>query len=421
MNKIEELIEKLCPNGVEYKMFGDIATIQRGASPRPIARFITEDENGFPWIKIGDTTPNSKYVTRTEQKITVEGASKSRVLKKGDFIMSNSMSFGRPYILNIDGAIHDGWASISNFGDKLNSNFLYHFLSSDLVQNYWVSKINSGSVSNLNSDIIKSLYVPVPPLQVQREIVRILDTFSEYTSELTKELTEELTMRKKQYEYYRDELFGKDYEEMIKRCKNNNIDIFNLSEIGEFIRGKRFVRSDIISEGVPCIHYGDLYTYLGISTKNSKNFISRELAKKMRFAQNGDVVIVQAGENDMEIGNGVAWLSNEKVAVHDACYIFKHSINAKYISHYLRTNIYHLQIKKNVSTGKICSITSKNIGKAKIPVPPLEEQQRIVDILDRFDTLCNDISKGLPAEIEARQKQYEYYRDKLLTFKNIND
>ncbi len=210
MSKLEQLIQELCPNGVEYKSFGDVAIIQRGASPRPIASFITEDDNGIPWIKIGDTTTNSKYVSQTKQKITAEGAVKSRVLKKGDFIMSNSMSFGRPYILNIDGAIHDGWLSISNFGDNLNSDFLYHYLSSELVQNYWISKINSGSVSNLNSEIVKNLSIPIPPLAVQEEIVRILDNFTE----LTAELTTELTARKQQYEYYRDSLltFGDDVE-----------------------------------------------------------------------------------------------------------------------------------------------------------------------------------------------------------------
>jgi type I restriction enzyme S subunit len=144
---------------VEWKTLGEIAKVQRGASPRPIAQYITDDTNGIPWIRIGDTSSGSKYVKNTSQRITIEGAKKSRVLKKGDFIISNSMSFGRPYILDINGAIHDGWASISNFEEKLNSDFLYHYLSSNVVQNYWLSKINSGSVSNLNADIIKTLLI----------------------------------------------------------------------------------------------------------------------------------------------------------------------------------------------------------------------------------------------------------------------
>ena len=112
---------------VEWKALGEVAKIQRGASPRPIVNYLTEQGNGIPWIKIGDTIPGSKYIDKTLQKITAEGAQKSRILNPGDFVISNSMSFGRPYILRITGAIHDGWASISNFGEKLNADYLYHY------------------------------------------------------------------------------------------------------------------------------------------------------------------------------------------------------------------------------------------------------------------------------------------------------
>ena len=193
---------------VVWKTLGEVARILRGASPRPIAKYITNDEDGIPWIKIGDTSPSSKYVNRTAQKITPEGAKKSRVLKKGDFIMSNSMSFGRPHILNIDGAIHDGWVSIGDFGDKLNSDYLFHYLSSDSVQSYWFSKINSGSVSNLNADIIKTLQIPIPPLAEQERIVAILDKFDTLVNDISVGLPAELNARRTQYEYYRNKLLS---------------------------------------------------------------------------------------------------------------------------------------------------------------------------------------------------------------------
>lgn len=200
---------------VEWKTLGEVAKIQRGASPRPIAKYIVDDENGIPWIKIGDTSTGSKYVDRTAQKITFEGAKKSRILKKGDFIISNSMSFGRPYILNIDGAIHDGWASISDFENILNSDYLYHYLSSNSVQNYWISKINSGSVSNLNADIIKTLPVPVPSFSEQARIVSILDKFDALTNSISEGLPHEIKLRQKQYEYYRDFLFSFPMQEQV--------------------------------------------------------------------------------------------------------------------------------------------------------------------------------------------------------------
>lgn len=146
--------------------------------------------------------------------------------------------------------------------------------------------------------------------------------------------------------------------------------------------------------------------------EKSKSFVPVELAPKLRYAHKGDVVIVGAGENNFDIGVGVAWFG-EDVVVHDACYIFKYKLNPKYLSCFLRTTIYHNQIKKYVSEGKL--------GKAIIPVPPMEEQKRMVSILNRFDALCNDLTSGIPAEIETRQKQYKHYLDKLLSFKEFSE
>ena len=200
--------EELGRVGFEWKTLGDVAKIQRGASPRPISQYITDDPNGIPWIKIGDTSLDSKYIENTAQKITIEGAEKSRILKSGDFVMSNSMSYGRPYILKISGAIHDGWASISDFGNILNSDFLYYYLSSNTVQSYWNGKINSSSVSNLNSDIIKSLPIPIPTLNIQIEIAKTLDKFETLTNSITDGLPLAIEQSQKRYEYYRELLLN---------------------------------------------------------------------------------------------------------------------------------------------------------------------------------------------------------------------
>ncbi|HDS2966975.1 TPA: restriction endonuclease subunit S [Klebsiella pneumoniae subsp. pneumoniae] len=193
---------------VEWKTLGEIAKIQRGASPRPIAQYMTDADDGIPWIKIGDTSPDSKYINGTAQKVTPDGAKKSRILNPGDFVISNSMSFGRPYILSITGAIHDGWASISDFSERLDSDYLYHYLSSQRVKNYWGSKINSGSVSNLNADIIKTLPLPLPDIQKQKWIATLLDKFDTLTSSISEGIPREIELRQKQYEYYRDLLFS---------------------------------------------------------------------------------------------------------------------------------------------------------------------------------------------------------------------
>ena len=192
---------------VIWRKLGEVCEVQRGASPRPIAQYLTDDkENGIPWIKIGDTRVGDKYIMDTQERITQEGAKKSRLLQKGDFVLSNSMSYGRPYILSISGCIHDGWASLSEISDTILPDFLYYYLSSNEVQRYWDGKINSGSVSNLNADIIKKLPIPLPPLSVQSRIVEILDKFDALTNSITEGLPLEIKLRRQQYEYYREQL-----------------------------------------------------------------------------------------------------------------------------------------------------------------------------------------------------------------------
>ena len=199
-----------CSN-IKYVKLGDISKIVRGASPRPIKNFITTSSTGINWIKIGDVNVNSKYITKTKEKITQEGATKSRYVRKGDFILSNSMSFGRPYILEIDGCIHDGWLSISEFEKYVTADYLYYYLISNKLQKEMKQRASfGGAVQNLNADIVRDLEIAVPPLSVQENIVKILDRFDKLNNDMSEGLPAEIEARKKQYEYYRDTLLSFD-------------------------------------------------------------------------------------------------------------------------------------------------------------------------------------------------------------------
>lgn len=192
----------------KYVKFGNVANIVRGASPRPIKNFITSEKNGYPWIKIGDVSPNDKFITKTKEMITYDGVKKSRIVRKGDFILSNSMSFGRPYILGINGCIHDGWLSISDFEKTFTNNFLYYLLNSEYVQNLFKQKVSSGTVQNLNADIVKSIELPVYTFEEQERIVSILDKFDKLVNDMKEGLPAEIEFRRKQYEYYRNKLLS---------------------------------------------------------------------------------------------------------------------------------------------------------------------------------------------------------------------
>jgi restriction endonuclease S subunit len=150
---------------------GEVCEIERGASPRPINDFITDDINGVNWIKIGDGNEGEMYINSTSQKITIEGAKKSRKVSVGDLILSNSMSFGKPYILQIDGYIHDGWLALRNIRKDIVKVFLYYSLSSYHIYNQFSQLATGGVVNNLNSTLVRGVSIPLPPLEVQREIV----------------------------------------------------------------------------------------------------------------------------------------------------------------------------------------------------------------------------------------------------------
>lgn len=405
MSNLEELIERLCPDGVEYKTLGEFSSIVRGASPRPIKNYITSDEKGVNWIKIGDVRPGEKYITTVKEKITLEGATKSRFVNIGDFILSNSMSFGRPYILKVDGCIHDGWLAISQYEDFYDRDFLYYLLCSSKVQAEFKKKASfGGAVQNLNSDIVKSVTLPVPPLEVQREIVRILDNFTF----LTTELAAELAARHKQYEYYRNSLLT--FED-IQKSMIKSIPWVKLDNIIEFKNGKGHEK---------CINENGQYIVVNSKFISTNGRVKKFSDQQLSPLYNNDILMVMS---DLPNGQALAktylvkenslYTLNQRIC---ALTVKNKNYSTKFLFYYLNRNKQLLKYDNGVDQ---TNLKKGDILTVIVPVISLAEQQRIVDILDRFDALCNDISSGLPAEIEARQKQYEYYRDKLLTFKEL--
>ena len=386
MSKLNDLINKLCPDGVEFVKLGETCEVLRGK--RLTKKQLSETEK-YP-VFHGGIQPIGFYSKKNRNANTV-------------MIINVGASAGTIGYSEKDFWSSDGCYCLSHTESVL-PRYIYYVLSKD--QHYFQSKVRHGGIPTLDALVVRNYRIPLPPLPIQTEIVRILDKLTQ--------LEAELDCRKRQYEFYRDQLLSFD---KITPPERNNVVWKKLSEVGTFIRGKRFVRTDIVDHGVPCIHYGDIYTYYGLTAQITRTFLMPEKAAKMRFAQKNDVIIVAAGENNMDIGVGVAWIGDEKVAVHDACFIFRSDLHPRYLSHYLRGNDYHIQIKKYVSEGKICSISAQNLGKAVIAIPSLKEQERIANILDRFESLTTSLQHGLPAEIAARRQQYEYYRDKLLDFK----
>ena len=192
-----------------------------------------------------------------------------------------------------------------------------------------------------------------------------------------------------------------------------------LGEIATIIRGGNFQKKDFIANGKPCIHYGQMYTHFGVHTNKTLTFVSPEVFDISKHAAKGDIVMAVTSENVEDVCKCTAWLGDEDIAVSGHTAIIKHTQNPKYLAYYFHSAWFYAQKVKLAHGTKVIEVTPDKLKEINIALPSIKEQERIVCILDRFNTLCNDITEGLPAEIEARQKQYEYYRDKLLSFKEI--
>jgi len=397
-------------NMVEWKKLGDIMSIVRGASPRPIKNYITNDPDGINWIKIGDVSPNAKYITTTAEKITREGAAKSRHLNVGDFILSNSMSFGRPYILKTDGCIHDGWIAMSDFEKIISSGYLYEVLNSELVQKYWKKKANDGgAMSNLNSDIVRGTIIPIPSLEEQNRIVGILETFTDSIENLKKQIEQ----RRKQYEFYRDQLLDLEGKEGVEMKTLGELSLIVTKQTG----------FDYSSKIKPALQIKSIDN--AIPFLQTKNFTGR------KFDYNTDYYVPTHIVNQFpkivldkkclllsivgaSIGNVGLFPGTTKCFLGGAICVLKfhEDINVHYIYEIMSSWYGQKLIRSKTKGAGQATITVEDIRNFTIPLPSAKEQTRIVSILDTFEASISN----LEAQLEQRQKQYEYYRNQLLTF-----
>ena len=363
----------------KYEPLGELCTIVRGGSPRPIDDFITDAPNGLNWVKIGDAPTQGNYITKTAEKIRPEGLSKTREVHPGDLILSNSMSFGKPYIMGIDGCIHDGWLLIRNTYGVFDLTFLCHLLGTPQMLSQYRSLAAGSTVNNLNKELVGNTYVTIPSITEQRVL-------GAYLEQLDNLIT--LHQRKCQIDGCRFQ------SPLAITWEQRKFDeVFDCT-----VPNNTLSRAELsYDEGtVLNVHYGDVLIKYGSVLDVQKDDIPR-IPYRCRedfngaLLQDGDVIIADTAEDETtgkacEIGNlqGRAIVSG----LHTMVCRPRHRMALGYLGHYLNSNAYHHQLLPLMQGIKVLSLSRSNIQKTSVSYPTVEkEQQLIANYFSQLDNL----------------------------------
>lgn len=414
MSKLDEMIRELCPDGVEYVKLGTLCSLitkQTGFdyTNHIKARLLMEPaENAVPYIQTKFFAgKNFNYQTDYYVPMDiVEQFPKITLDEKCILFSIVGASIGNVGLFPGERKCFLGGAiCVAKVLPQYDVDYVYYCVESHNVQHQIRRKTKGAGQATITVEDIREFEIPLPLIEIQSEIVHTLDNYTENVVKLQNQLTAELTARQKQYTFYRNKLLTFSGNEKAKIVK------ISLGDIGPICMCKRILKSQTNTvEGVP-------FYKIGTFGKKADAYISKETfdeyQSKYNFPKKGDVLISAAGT----IGRTVVY-DGEPAYFQDSNIVWIDNDESIVLNSYLRY-CYELKPWKVSSGGTIQRLYNDNIAKAVIAVPPIEEQKRIVSILDRFDAISNDLTSGLPAEIEARQKQYEYYRDKLLTFKEV--
>ena len=388
MSKLDELLRELCPDSVEYKRFDEVCTLNARIGWQRLTKAEYMSKGDYLLITGTDFTETHEidystcvYVTeeRYKQDLKIQ-------LKNGDILITKDGTLGKVAQvkgLEMPATLNGGVFVVRCKDGSLENRFILHYLLSNHFQSVVEQQKTGSTISHLTQTLFSRLMIPIPPLEIQREIVRILDNFTNLTSELTSELT----ARGIQYSYYRNKLL----------TFHANTKIVQLADIAD-------------------IGTGSSNTNEAVEDGKYPFFVRSQEPLRKNDYEYDETAIITAGDG---VGVGKVYHYIEgKYALHQRAYrihINTPEVMSKYYFHYMKAKFLPY-IQKTMFQGSVASIRRPMLNAFPVPVPPLDVQKRIVNVLDNFEKICSDLNIGLPAEIEARQKQYEYYRDKLLTF-----
>lgn len=386
----------------QMRPLGELCLIERGGSPRPIDKYITDDPNGINWIKIGDTT-ESMYITRTKERIIPEGMKKSRYVQKGDFLLSNSMSFGRPYILDIDGCIHDGWLVIRDNEGVFDKRFLYYFLGSPVTYQKFKSMAVGGVVNNLNIDMVKKILVPVLSIAEQKEIADVLDKVTALINYRKDQIANLESLVKSRF----IELFGDPVENPkhlpVKALKQLSVLITN----GNTPKGGS---ENYVPKGILFIRSQNVWR--NRIELDDVAFIDEKTHHSLRKSslKHKDILITKTGRINTEnssLGRAALYLGEDDSAnINGHVYLVRldGSVVPEYVITILTSEAYRKYIRK-VCVGGIDKrqINLDQVEEFPIILPPVKDQTEFATFVEHTDKLKLAVTEAL-AELETLKK-----------------
>jgi len=393
------------PNGWIISKFGNKVKIYRGGSPRPIQDYITESDDGVNWIKIGDVKENEKYITSTKEKIIPEGVSNSRKVSVGDFILSNSMSFGRPYILKVDGCIHDGWLTIQEYEESFDTDFLYYILSSDLTYKQYIKMAAGSSVKNLNKEKVSELIISFPQKDEQKRISKILSDVDELISTLEKQIAKKKAMKQGVME---ELLTGK------KRLlgfsdKWKKINLMRVSKIKARIGWQGLKKSEYLDSG---------FAFLVTGTDFVDGRIKWETCHYVERARYNQDMNIQIENNDILVTKDgtlgkTAFVKGltRPATLNSGVFVIRPLQNAydsEFVYHVLSSFVFKEFLDKLSAGSTIVHLYQKDMSKFEFLLPPtLEEQKAIATTLTEFDEEIKKLVEKLEKYKQIKQGMME--------------
>jgi type I restriction enzyme S subunit len=403
MNKLDELLTKLCSKGVEYKSVSELFNTRNGYTPsKSHSKYW---KNGtIPWFRMDDIRENGRILSRATQYVS-ESAVRGTPFPANSIIVATSATIGEHALIKVPSLANQRFTYLmlkEEYNTRIDIMFVYYYCFK--LDEYCKVCLNQGNFASVDMKKFVKFKFPVPPLEVQREIVRILDSFTSLTSELTAELT----ARKKQYDFYRDKLL----------TYNKECPMKPLADLGKWTGGKTpsMAEKRFWEDGtIPWISSKDMKASILSDTQDHITEKAVKEASMTVYPANSIAVVTRSGI--LKHTFPVAYVPFETTVNQDIkMLVVNKNILARYAFHVIQGKGNDILTKTKKQGGTVDSLDFQKVLAYKVPVPSIEVQRKLVEVLDNFEAICTDLNIGLPAEIEARQKQYEYYRDLLLTF-----